>query len=72
MGKLLNRIGGAINWMAYIWLVTTEALEEISYIIVGDSIRGIISAAESRRYALKIERRATPRQNNAAEVADTP
>lgn len=72
MGKLLNWIGGVINWMAYMWLVTTEALEEVFYVGIGDSVRGIVSAAETRQHASKVEPRTTSRQNTAAKVADTP
>ncbi len=72
MVKLLNCIGGVINWTAYIWLVTTEALEEVFYVAIGDSVRGIVSAAETRQYAPKVGPRAASRQNTASKVADTP
>jgi hypothetical protein len=57
MGKLMNWVGGVINRMAYIWLVTSEAFAEICYVGVGDSVRGIVSAAETRQQAPKVEPR---------------
>jgi hypothetical protein len=69
MGKLLNWIGGVINWLAYVWLVTTETLEEGFHAAIGDSVRGIFSAAETRQYGLKMEPRTT---NTTTKVAGTP
>jgi hypothetical protein len=71
MGKVLYRMGGVINWLAYVWLVTSEAFEEICYATIGDSIRGIVSAAETRKYAPKVEQRALSRQSTPAKVAHT-
>jgi hypothetical protein len=71
MGKVLNWVGGVINWPAYVWLVTSEAFEEIVYVAIGGSVRGIVSAAETRQHAPKVERRTLSRQNTAAKVADT-
>jgi len=71
MGKVLYRMGGVINRLAYVWLVTSEAFEEICYATIGDSVRGIVSAAETRKYAPKAERRTLSRQSNAAKVAHT-
>jgi hypothetical protein len=71
MGKLLYRVGGVINWLAYVWLVTSEAFEEICYVAVGDSLRGIVSAAVTRQHAPKVERRTLSRQSTAAKVAHT-
>jgi hypothetical protein len=71
MQKVLYRVGGVINWLAYVWLVTSEAFEEICYGAIGDSVRGIVSAAETRRYAPKVEQRTFSRQSTAAKVADT-
>lgn len=71
MRKLPNWIGGVINWMAYIWLITTEAFEEVFYVATGDSVRGIISAAETRQHASKVESRTLSRQSTTAKVADT-
>jgi len=71
MGKVLYWVGGVINGLAYIWLVTTEALEEVFYVAIGDSVRGIVSAAETRQYAPKADSRTLYRQNSTAKVADT-
>ena len=71
MGKLMNWVGGVINRMAYIWLVTSEAFEEICYVGVGDSVRGIVSAAKTRQHAPKVEPRTLSRQNATAKVAHT-
>lgn len=71
MGRLLNWIGGVINWMAYIRLVTSETFEELFYVAIGDSVRGIVSAAETRQDAPKVEARTLSHQNTAAKVADT-
>jgi len=71
MGKLMNWVGGVINRMAYIWLVTSEAFEEICYVGVGDSVRGIVSAAETRQQAPKVEPRMYTRQTSTAKATDT-
>jgi len=71
MGKLLYWVGGVINWLAYAWLVTSETFEEICYATIGDSIRGIVSAAESRQHAPKVERRTLSRQSTATKIAHT-
>jgi len=71
MGKVLYWAGGVINWLAYVWLVTSETFEEIYYAKIGDSIRGIISAAETRQHAPKAGQRAYSRQNTTAKIADT-
>jgi hypothetical protein len=71
MGKVLYWVGGLINWLAYVWLVTSEAFEEICYGAIGDSIRGIVSAAEARRYTPRVEQRTLSRQSTPAKVAHT-
>ena len=71
MRKVLYWLGGAINWLAYIWLVTSEAFEEICYATIGDSIRGIVSAAETRKYIPRVEQRILSRQSTTAKAADT-
>jgi len=71
MGKLMNWVGGVINRMAYIWLVTSEAFEEIFYVTIGDFARGIVSAAETRQQAPKVEPRTLSRQNTTAKATDT-
>ena len=71
MGKLLYWVGGVINRLAYIWLVTSEAFEEICYATIGDSIRGIVSAAETRKYTPRVEQRIHSRRSTTAKAADT-
>lgn len=71
MGKVLYWVGGVINRLAYIWLVTSEAFEEIRYASIGDSVRGIVAAAETRQRAPKVERRTLSGQSTAAKVAHT-
>jgi len=71
MGKVLYWVGGVINRMAYIWLVTTEAFEEICYVAIGDFARGIVSAAETRQQAQKVEPRMYTRQTSTAKATDT-
>lgn len=71
MGRMINWVGRVINWMAYIWLVTSEALEEVFYVTIGDSVRGIFSKAETRQHAPKVEPRTLSRQVSAAKVAHT-
>jgi len=71
MGKVLYWVGGVINWLAYVWLVTSETFEEICHVAIGDSVRGIVSAAETRQQTPKVESRTLSRQNTTAKVADT-
>jgi hypothetical protein len=71
MGKLMNWVRGVINWLAYIWLVSSEAFEEICYATIGDSVRGIVSAAETKRQAPKVEPRMYIRQTSTAKATDT-
>jgi hypothetical protein len=71
MGKLMNWVGGVINRMAYIWLVTSEAFEEICYVAIGAFVRGIISAAETRQQAPKVEPLMYIRQTSTAKATDT-
>ncbi len=69
MGKVLYWAGGVINWLAYVWLVVSEALEEIRYATIGDSFRGIFSATETRQYNPKPELM-LPGQSSTAKAAD--
>lgn len=71
MGKLMNWVRGVINWLAYIWLVSSEAFEEICYATIGNSVRGIVSAAETRQQAPKVEPRMYIRQTSTAKATDT-
>jgi len=66
MEKLLYRVGGVINWLAYIWLITSETFEEISLATIGDSLRGIVSAAETRKYTPNVEQRTFSPRSTAA------
>ena len=69
MNKVLYLMGGAINRLAYVRLIATEVLDEFRYATLGDSIRGIISAAEARENAHKLERRTFSRGNSRAGAA---
>jgi len=71
MERVLYWVGGVINWLAYVRLVTSETFEEICYGAIGDPLRGIVSAAESRRYTPKAEQRTLSPRSTAAKVADT-
>jgi len=44
MGKLLVRVGSVTNWIAYGWLITTEAFDEIFYLNLIDPLRELLSA----------------------------
>jgi hypothetical protein len=68
MGKVLYWVGGVINWLAYVWLVTSETLEEICHTAIGDPIRATFSAAEGRKYTPRAEQSTLTRQSNAARV----
>ena len=70
MGKVLYWVGGVINWLAYVWLVTSESFEEICFASVGDSMRGIVSAADIRRQTSRADRRTPSYQNSAAKVTN--
>ena len=71
MGKVLYWVGGVINRMAYIWLVTSEAFEEICYVAIGAFARRIVSAAETKQQAPKVEPRMHIRQTSTAKATDT-
>ena len=71
MEKVLNWVGGVINRIADIWLVTSETFEEICYTTIGDSVRGIVSAVETRQHNTKAEPRTLSRQSTTAKVAHT-
>jgi len=70
MREVIDWVGGVINWLAYIWLVTSEALEEVFYVTRGDSVTGIFSKAEIRQPNPKAEPRTLSRQSTTAKVAD--
>jgi len=66
-------MGGVISWLAYVWLVTTEVVEEMFYLAIGDFFRRFIATAEFREESPKVERRVLSRQNptTAVEATDT-
>jgi len=67
-----NAMGGLIGWAAYIWLIVSEAIEEWSYLAIGDSLRRFTYTAEPRQqYQQKIEQSIRSRQTTPAKVADT-
>ena len=68
----VNGMGGFISWLAYIWLIISETLEEWSYLAVSDSLRRFVYTAQPREpYHRKIEQNIRPRQTNPAKAADT-
>jgi hypothetical protein len=48
LGKMLHRFGEVMNLLAYLWLVTTEVLEEVLYVSMGDCVREFVFTAETR------------------------
>ena len=68
----VNGMGGFISWLAYIWLIISETLEEWSYLAVSDSLRRFVYTAQPReQYRRKIEQSIRPRQTNPAKATDT-
>jgi hypothetical protein len=63
-------MGAMINWMAYVWLVTSEVLEELIF-NAGDFFRRITYGFGSKEQAPKIESRMYTRSSPAAKVTDT-
>lgn len=47
-------MGGLINRLAYVWLVTTEMVEELLCATIGDSFRYFIGSVELRTQAPRI------------------
>ena len=66
-------MGGVISWLAYIWLVTTEVVEELFYLTIGDFFRRFIATAEFREESPKVERRmlSCQKPTTAVKVTDT-
>lgn len=64
-------MGGVISWLAYVWLVTTEMVEELFYLTIGDFLRRFIATAEFREESPKVERRLLSRQNPTTVVKVT-
>ena len=63
-------MGAVINWMAYVWLVTSEVLEELIF-NAGDFFRGISFNAGYREQAPKVETRIYTRQTSIVKATDT-
>jgi hypothetical protein len=59
------------KYAVYDMLVTSDVFEEICYVAISDSFRSIVSAAEIRQHAPKVESRTLSRRNITAKVADT-
>jgi hypothetical protein len=53
MGKLAIWTGSAVNRIAYVWLIITEAYEEMFYLILIDPIRELWSATGRKYGGLK-------------------
>jgi hypothetical protein len=64
-------MGKAINWMAYMWLITSETIEELFYRSIGDFFRRFTCDVETRERAMKAEPRIFTCQDTAAEAPDT-
>ena len=63
-------MGAVINWMAYVWLVTGEVLEELIF-NAGDFFRRIAFNAGDREQAPKVETRMYTRPSSTANAIDT-
>jgi len=63
-------IGAAINWIAYVWLVTSEVLEELVF-NAGDFFRRIAFNAGAREQTPKVESRMYTRSSSTAKATDT-
>jgi len=64
-------MGGIINWMAYMWLITSETLEELFFGNVGDFLRRFTYAAETREKAPRVESRTLPHQKPLSNATNT-
>ncbi len=63
-------MGAAINWMAYVWLITSEVFEELVFSI-GDLFRRIAFEIGTREQAHQDERRMYARPASTARATDT-
>jgi hypothetical protein len=63
-------MGAMINWLAYVWLITSEVFEEIVF-NAGDFFRRIAFAAGAREQAPKIESRMYTHPSSTAKATDT-
>ena len=50
MGKAMNWIGVALNWMAYIWLITREAYEGVLCCTMGGLVRYFLPATTRQNW----------------------
>jgi len=53
----VNSMGRLICWMAYVWLIIGETVEELFCMTIGDSFRRFVPSVEPRGQAPMIERR---------------
>ena len=63
-------MGAMINWMAYVWLVTSEVFEELVF-NAGDFFRRIAFQTGTMERAPKIESRMYTHPSSTAKVTDT-
>jgi len=63
-------MGSVINWLAYVWLVTSEFFEELVF-NAGDFFRRIAFNAGAREQTPKVESRMYTRPSSTAKVTDT-
>ncbi len=62
-------MGAAINWMAYVWLVTSEVFEELVF-NTGDFFRRTAFQIGTREQSPKIESRMYTRPSSTAKATD--
>lgn len=63
-------MGAAINWMAYVWLITSEVFEEMLF-SAGDFFGRIAFEIRTREQAHQDERRIYTRPASTAKATDT-
>lgn len=42
MVRVMNLVGGIIKWIAYMWLITSEAFQEIFSLCTSDLLRNLL------------------------------
>jgi hypothetical protein len=60
----------AISWMAYIWLITSETLDELFNSVIVDSVRQFVFTAEIRAQAPRAKCTAHPSPKHVAKATD--